>query len=171
MTECMGDQVRIDTLHITSEFLRLIAALDEFKGAWEVTGRIAPERLLALRRVATIESVGSATRIEGARLTDVEVERLLSRLDITTLASRDEQEVAGYADAMDLVFDSRADIDLTENHIRQLHQVLLQHSSKDLRHRGDYNTRRTTITRKPSPRTERVSAWCSGQRLRSIRLD
>ncbi|MXX06193.1 MAG: Fic family protein [Gammaproteobacteria bacterium] len=135
-----GGKVRIDTLRITSEFLRLIAALDEFKGAWEATGRIAPERLLALRRVATIESIGSSTRIEGASLTDIEVERLLSRLDITTFDTRDEQEVAGYADAMNLVFDSWTEIDLTENHIKQLHQVLLQHSSKDLRHRGDYKT-------------------------------
>lgn len=132
--------MRIDTLRITLEFLRLIAALDEFKGAWEVTGRVAPERLLALRRVATIESIGSSTRIEGARLTDIEVDQLLSRLDIAKFASRDEQEVAGYADAMNLVFDSWAEIDLTENHIKQLHQVLLRHSSKDSRHRGDYKT-------------------------------
>jgi len=136
----MGDGMRVDTLRITSEFLRLIAALDEFKGAWEVTGRVAPERLLALRRVATIESIGSSTRIEGARLTDIEVDQLLSRLDIAKFTSRDEQEVAGYADAMNLVFDSWAEIDLTENHIKQLHQVLLRHSSKDSRHRGDYKT-------------------------------
>ena len=52
--------------------------------------------------------------------------------------TRDEQEVAGYAEAMDLIFQSFDDMPLTENHIRQLHQVLLRHSTKDERHRGDY---------------------------------
>src|SRR5712691_3237776 len=93
-----------DTLTITPEILALISGIDEFKGAWRALGAIAPERLQALRKVATIESIGSSTRIEGAKLSDREVERLLSRLDIKSFASRDEQEVAGYADVMDLVF-------------------------------------------------------------------
>lgn len=54
------------TVRITPEILSLIAEIDEFKGAWRAIGRIAPERLSGLRRVATIESVGSSTRIEGA---------------------------------------------------------------------------------------------------------
>lgn len=66
------------TVRITPEVLSLIAEIDEFKGAWRAIGRIAPERLSSLRRVATIESVGSSTRIEGARLTDREVEKLLA---------------------------------------------------------------------------------------------
>lgn len=136
----MGDEVETDTLRITPEFLRLIAALDEFKGAWLAIGRISPERLASLRRATTIESIGSSTRIEGASLSDVEVEHLLSRLDVTSLASRDEQEVAGYAAAMDVIFDSWPEIDLTENHIKHLHQVLLAHSAKDARHRGEYKT-------------------------------
>src|SRR6266404_9860825 len=91
----------LTTLRITPEVLSLIAEIDEFKGAWRAIGRIAPERLSALRRVATIESVGSSTRIEGAKLTDREVEQLLSNLDIKPFTSRDEQEVAGYADTME----------------------------------------------------------------------
>jgi len=58
-----------------------------------------------LRRIATIESVGSSTRIEGAKLSDAEVEKLLSGLRSESFASRDEEEVAGYADAMDMIFD------------------------------------------------------------------
>ncbi|EQD50217.1 filamentation induced by cAMP protein Fic, partial [mine drainage metagenome] len=87
-----------DTLTITPEILGLIAGIDEFKGAWRALGAIAPERLQALRRVATIESIGSSTRIEGAKLSDREVERLLSKLEIKSFATRDEQEVAGYAE-------------------------------------------------------------------------
>jgi Fic family protein len=132
--------IRTDTLKITPQVLALIAELDEFKGAWRALGTLAPERLSALRRVATIESIGSSTRIEGSKLSDREVERLLSNLDIKTFASRDEQEVAGYAEVMETVFRSWADIPLTENHIRQLHRDLLAYSEKDGWHRGNYKT-------------------------------
>ncbi len=128
------------TLAITGEVLKLIAEIDEFKGAWQAIGRLAPERLSRLRRVATIESIGSSTRIEGARLSDREVERLLANLDIRAFETRDEQEVAGYADVMETIFDAFAAIDLTESHIFQLHRDLLRHSDKDERHRGAYKT-------------------------------
>jgi len=130
----------LTTLRITPEILSLIAEIDEFKGAWRAIGRIAPERLSALRRVATIESVGSSTRIEGARLDNREVERLLSNLRAHPLATRDEQEVAGYAEVMDTIFERWDAIPLTENHIKELHRDLLVHSSKDERHRGAYKT-------------------------------
>ncbi|MCK4676354.1 MAG: Fic family protein, partial [Gammaproteobacteria bacterium] len=133
--------------HITvgQNTLQLIAEIDEFKGQWQALKTLSPERLQQLRKVATIESVGSSTRIEGAKLSDVQVETLLSRIRLSNLGStsfktRDEQEVAGYAEAMDLVFQSYEDLHLTENHIRQLHQTLLRHSSKDDRHRGSYKT-------------------------------
>ena len=128
--------------HITvdQDILQLIAEIDEFKGQWQALKTLSPERLQQLRKVATIESIGSSTRIEGAKLSDVQVETLLSNLTSTSFKTRDEQEVAGYAEAMDLVFQAHEDLHLTENHIRQLHQQLLRHSNKDERHRGDYKT-------------------------------
>ena len=134
----MDGGMNTGTLKITAEILSLISSLDEFKGAWQAIGRIAPERLANLRRAATIESIGSSTRIEGARLTDREVEKLLSSHEIKTLETRDEQEVAGYAAVVEMVFASHEYIDLTENHVLQLHRDLLQFSSKDERHRGAY---------------------------------
>lgn len=131
---------RTDTIHISSEILRLIARIDEFKGAWRALGILAPDRLSALRRVATIESIGSSTRIEGSKLTDREVEKLLSNIAIQAFETRDEQEVAGYAELMDLVFNSWRDIPFNENYLKQLHQILLRHSQKDARHRGQYKT-------------------------------
>lgn len=128
------------TLKITPEILALISELDEFKGAWRALGRIAPERLAGLRRVATIESVGSSTRIEGAKLTDREVARLLSNIEIKEFGSRDEQEVAGYAEIMEMVLERFDAIDPTENHIKQLHRDLLKYSEKDAGHRGEYKT-------------------------------
>jgi Fic family protein len=123
---------------VSHDLLQLIAEIDEFKGKWEALKDLSPERLRQLRKVATIESVGSSTRIEGAKLSDAQVETLLSNLGRTSFKSRDEQEVAGYAETMDLVFQAYEDMNLTENHIRQLHQTLLRHSNKDERHRGDY---------------------------------
>jgi Fic family protein len=141
----IGLMFRTNTLHISPEILRLIARIDEFKGAWRALGTLAPDRLTALRRVATIESIGSSTRIEGSMLTDREVEKLLSNLAIQTFDTRDEQEVAGYAELMDLVFNSWRHIPFNENHVKQLHQILLSHSEKDARHRGQYKTHSNSV--------------------------
>jgi Fic family protein len=134
-----------DTIRITPDLLALLSELDEFKGAWRALGTIAPERLNALRHVATIESIGSSTRIEGGNLTDREVERLLANLEIKKFDTRDEQEVAGYADVMQTVFEAWADIPITGNYIKQLHRDLLRYSEKDERHRGGYKTIRNDV--------------------------
>ncbi len=132
------DMLNINTLFITQEILSIIAKIDEFKGAWRAFGTLAPERLLALRRVATIESIGSSTRIEGSKLTDREVEVLLSNLEIKKFETRDEQEVGGYAEVMNTIFQHYRNIPLTENYIKQLHRDLLEYSEKDNWHRGEY---------------------------------
>ena len=141
----IGSMIQPNTIQITSELLSQIAKIDEFKGTWRALGTLAPDRLAALRRVATIESIGSSTRIEGSKLTDREIERLLSNLQIKSFTTRDEQEVAGYAKVMELVFTSWQDIAFTENHIKQLHQNLLAHSEKDARHRGSYKTMSNSV--------------------------
>jgi len=137
--------MKTDIIHITPELLALLSEIDEFKGAWRTLGTIAPERLRALRHVATIESIGSSTRIEGSKLTDREIEKLLANLEIKHFNSRDEQEVAGYAEVMETVFQAWDVIPITENHIRQLHRDLLKFSDKDERHRGEYKTLRNDI--------------------------
>ena len=141
MDETMDATYDISTLKITPKLLALIAELDEFKGAWRALGRLAPDRLSSLRRVATIESIGSSTRIEGAKLSDREVAQLLSNIEIKAFTTRDQQEVAGYAEVMEMIFERWDVIDLTENHIKQLHRDLLKYSNKDQRHRGEYKTR------------------------------
>ena len=137
--------LQTQTLSITPEVLRLIARIDEFKGAWRALGTLAPDRLSALRRVATIESIGSSTRIEGSKLSDSQVRTLLLNLQIKSFATRDEQEVAGYAEVMGMVLNAWPDIPFNENHIKQLHQTLLQHSEKDIRHRGQYKTNSNSV--------------------------
>jgi len=137
--------LEIKNIVITSEILKLIAEIDEFKGRWQVIENLAPERLSTLKRIATIESVGSSTRIEGSKLTDTEVENLLSRLETTSFTTRDEQEVAGYIDAMETIFDSYDSLTVTENHIKQLHGILLKYSSKDDDHRGNYKKTNNSV--------------------------
>ena len=141
----IGCMINSETIRITPEILGLIAKIDEFKGAWRALGTLAPDRLSALRRVATIESIGSSTRIEGSKLSDRDVERLLSNLQIKTFTTRDEQEVAGYAEVMELVFSTWPDITLTENHIKQLHRDLLVYSEKDSWHRGNYKSSSNSV--------------------------
>src|ERR1700693_4305903 len=117
--------IQLSHLHLTPDILSLIAEIDEFKGRWAATQALAPDRLAALRQVATIESVGSSTRIEGVKLTNSEVEALLRGVKTYSFQSRDEQEVAGYAELLEMIFISFQEIPITENHIKQLHSVLL----------------------------------------------
>ncbi len=137
--------INIHSIQITSEILGLISSIDEFKGAWRALGNLAPERLAALKRVATVESIGSSTRIEGSKLTDSEVAQLLANLQTQKFSTRDEQDVAGYAAVMQFIFDAWPDIKLTENHIKQLHRDLLIHSEKDAWHRGQYKTTSNSV--------------------------
>ncbi|MCL2101529.1 MAG: Fic family protein [Fibromonadales bacterium] len=130
--------LNMKNIKITPQMLAQIAEIDEFKGTWTASAHLKTEQLKVLKRVSTIESIGSSNRIEGNKLSDAEVEELLSRLDRKSFKSRDEEEVAGYAELMNVIFDDYPVIPLSENYIKQLHKILLQYVSKDERHRGEY---------------------------------
>jgi Fic family protein len=130
--------LHLKKITITPKILKLVAEIDEFKGSWLSLGQLAPERLTSLKKVATIESIASSTRIEGVKLSNAEVKALLSGLDIKSFKNRDEEEVAGYAEVMNLIYESYREMSLNENMVKQLHQVLLKFSKKDIRHRGEY---------------------------------
>ena len=123
---------------ITNDILNIISELDEFKGRWQALNTLSLDRLSLLKKSATIESIASSTRIEGVKLTDEQVETLLSKVKRKSFKSRDEEEVIGYSDAMDLILENFEDLKINENHIKQLHAILFKHSSKDIRHRGEY---------------------------------
>lgn len=127
-------------LQPSNEMLRLIAAIEEFKGEWRALAGLDPEVLRSLRRIATIESAGSSTRIEGAKLSDGEVEDLLGSLGKESFQSRDEQEVAGYAYVMESIQTAWQDLRISESILLQLHRDLLRYSDKDERHRGQWKT-------------------------------
>ena len=97
------------------ELVLLLMEIEEFKGSWKAYGNLAPERLTELKRIATIESIGSSTRIEGAKLTDGEVASIMAGLSTQSFRTRDEQEVAGYALLMNEIFESWEEMPLSEN--------------------------------------------------------
>lgn len=122
------------------KILNLISQIDLYKGKWNIIEKQENIYLKELRKIATIESIGSSTRIEGGTLTDKEIEELLNDVKITKLKTRDEQEVIGYYDTLEIIYENYDNIRLSENYIKQLHQNLLRHSDKDTRHRGEYKS-------------------------------
>jgi len=115
-----------------------IAFIDSFKGKWIGLGGKESRYLKELRKIASIESIGSSTRIEGSTLTDEEVSEILSSIKITEFKTRDEQEVFGYYEVLTLILDAHKEIEIKENHIYHLHKLLLIKSKKDEHHRGVY---------------------------------
>lgn len=122
----------------TQKIIRIIGFIDSFKGKWWELEEKESRYLKELKQIATIESIGSSTRIEGSTLSDDEVKKLLNNIKITSFKTRDEQEVFGYYEVLNLILESYQDIDIKENHIHQLHKLLLQSSTKDNKHRGNY---------------------------------
>lgn len=122
----------------TQKVIQQISKIDQFKGVWGNLNFEENRYLKELRKIATIQSIGSSTRIEGSTLTDEEVGSLIKNLKISKLQSRDEQEVAGYYDTLETILDNHADIDLNISNIHGLHNLLLKHSSKDGKHKGKY---------------------------------
>ena len=122
----------------TQKMIQQISRIDQFKGVWENLDHEENRYLRELRKIATIQSIGSSTRIEGSTLTDAEISSLIKNLKISKLQSRDEQEVVGYYDTLETILANHADINLTFSNIHGLHNLLLKHSSKDDRHKGKY---------------------------------
>lgn len=133
----MDNKLRFD-FKITQQVIKKIGFIDSFKGYWVNIEVGESKYLKELRRIATIQSIGSSTRIEGVTLTNTEIETLLHNLEITKLRSRDEQEVFGYYEALETILENYEDIELTEGNVFNLHNLLLKFSDKDQNHRGRY---------------------------------
>jgi len=127
-----------ETLDLNWKLISLISEVDRFDAAWQAIERREGQSLKELKSMATISSVGASTRIEGSKLTDEEVDVLLKNLDITKLTDRDQQEVVGYFEALDLIDEHYEAIDVAESSIRTLHNQLMKYSQKDEWHKGNY---------------------------------
>jgi len=126
------------TPDITHKIYGLISQIEELKGQWRAGTNLSPQILGRLKKSVIVTSAGASTRIEGAKLSDEEVEKLLKGLKIQRLKTRDEQEVAGYAELLTNIFDSFKTIKFSEGTIKHFHNELLKYSEKDSRHRGNY---------------------------------
>jgi Fic family protein len=125
-------------INIDWELIGVISQIDRFDASWATIEKKEGQSLKQLKSIATVRSVGASTRIEGSKMSDEEVNILLQELDITKLEDRDSQEVVGYFNAFDIISESFSDIDISENSIKNLHNILMKHSKKDEWHKGKY---------------------------------
>lgn len=127
-------------IRVIPEILKKIARIDELKGLWTGSAKLNPHILKQLKMSVIITSTGASTRIEGARMSDEEVARLIRGLKTKPPKGRDAEEVAGYADLLGRIFDNYKTLKLTEGQILQFHEILLHFSSKDQREKGKYKS-------------------------------
>ncbi len=130
---------------IPAEIWLKITKIDELKGQWIAGARLSPQVLGRLKRSVLITSTGASTRIEGARLSDEDVEKLMRGIDIQKFSDRDKQEVKGYYELLENVFDSWKSLRLNESTIKHFHKELLKYVKKDETHRGEYKKRENQV--------------------------
>mgnify|MGYP001587978532 FL=1 len=123
---------------IPSFIVSKIAKIDELKGQWITGARLSPQVLGRLKRSVLITSTGASTRIEGSRLSDEDIEKLMRGINIQKFTNRDKQEARGYYELLDNVFNSWKGQKFSESTIKHFHQELLKYVDKDEKHRGDY---------------------------------
>lgn len=134
----MKEKVYNLSLALNWKLIGIISQIDRFDASWSSIERIEGKSLSQLKSIATIQSVGASTRIEGAKLSDAEVATLLSHIDVQNLEDRDSQEIVGYFDVLDLISDVYPTMQISESTIKNLHNQLLKYSRKDDWHRGNY---------------------------------
>lgn len=127
---------RLDNL--PSSIWTKITQIDELKGRWSAGAQLNPQVLGRLKKSVLATSTGASTRIEGAHLSDEDVEKLMRGITMQKFADRDKQEVKGYYELLQNVFDSWETIRFSENSIKHFHKELLKYVDKDKRHRGEY---------------------------------
>jgi len=125
--------------------LKTVSRIDRFDASWTSIEKKEKQSLNQLKNIATVRSVGASTRIEGSKMSNDEIKALLDNIDITKIESRDQQEVVGYFDVLDLISENYNEIDITENNLKNLHNILLKHSEKDKWHKGNYKQHSNSV--------------------------
>ena len=141
----MDNRVYGFKLDIDWKLINLISEIDRFDANWTAIERKEGQSLKELKSIATVRSVGASNRIEGNKMSDEEVDVLLQKMDVTKLTDRDSQEVVGYFEVLDLIAETYPNINLTENHIKSLHNSLMKYSAKDQWHKGNYKVHSNAV--------------------------
>ena len=123
----------------------LLAEIDGIRGEFKSGLRMTPQAITNLRKSTLIISAGASNRIEGGKLNDEEVEKVMRGLAVSKFADRDSQEAQGYLETLQNVFDSFQTLPLRESVITSLHNQLLKYSRKDDTHRGGYKKKENTV--------------------------
>ncbi len=131
--------------NIPSEIWSRIARIDELKGQWIGGAKLSPQVLGRLKRSVLVTSTGASTRIEGARMSDEDVEKFMRGISMQKFRDRDKQEVKGYYELLNNVFDSWKSLKFSENAIKHFHKELLKYVEKDRLHRGEYKKRENKV--------------------------
>ncbi|MDP3724245.1 MAG: Fic family protein [bacterium] len=127
-------------IQIPHEIWSKIAQIEELKGRWIQGTNLSPQFLNRLKRSVLIISTGASTRIEGAKLSDEAVEDLMRGIAIEKFSDRDKEEVRGYFELLQNVFNSWEDVGFNEGSIKHLHKELLKYVEEDALHRGNYKS-------------------------------
>jgi Fic family protein len=122
-----------------------ITQIEELKGRWSAGSNLSPKALGRLKRSVLITSTGASTRIEGSKLSDEDIEKMLRGISIQKFSNRDEQEVQGYYELLQNIFDSWEELHLNESSIKHFHKELLKYVDKDQLHRGNYKTQENKV--------------------------
>ena len=122
-----------------------ITKIDELKGQWIAGARLSPQVLGRLKKSVLVTSTGASTRIEGARLSDEDVEKLMRGISVQKFKDRDKQEVEGYYELLQNVFNSWKNIKFSENTIKHFHKEMLKYVEKDKLHRGEYKKKENKV--------------------------
>lgn len=130
---------------VSAEHASLLAKIDGLKGQWLGGATLSPQVLGRLKRSVLVTSTGASTRIEGAQLSDEDVEKVMRGLNIKSFADRDKQEVKGYYELLTNVFDSWTTAHFSESTIKYWHKELLKYAEKDKAHRGEYKKQENKV--------------------------
>ncbi|MAF80587.1 AsnC family transcriptional regulator [bacterium] len=130
---------------LPAEITSTIAKIDELKGQWTGGAVLSPQVLGRLKKSVLVTSTGASTRIEGAKLSDADVEKVMQGLNVKSFGERDTQEVKGYLELLNNVFDAWQTSKLSENMIKHWHKELLKYVAKDEAHRGKYKKQENKV--------------------------
>ncbi len=140
-----GDRFEKRIKRLSGAIWSKVAQIDELKGQWIAGARLSPQILGRLKQSVLVTSTGASTRIEGAKLSDEDVEKLMRGISIQKFADRDRQEVRGYFELLQTVFDAWKNIRFSENSIKHQHQEMLKYVEKDKLHRGKYKRKENKV--------------------------
>jgi Fic family protein len=143
-------------LEVNWDLINMISQIDRFDASWSSIEKKEGMSLKELKSIATVRSVGASTRIEGSHLNDEAVGLLLQNLDVSKLEDRDSQEVAGYFEVLDIISDSFSEIEISENSLKNLHNILMKYNSKDVWHKGNYKQHSNAVEAKYIDGTKQI---------------